>query len=236
MSLKRTRGAGPSGGTYKRRKYTGRQMVMYRAPRTQYSGRYAKGNGETKFFDTTLSGIFGTINATMLSANLNIIVQGNTESNRIGRKVILKRVDCKGALTLPSTTASANTSDMCRLLLVCDKQTNGSAFVGTDLWDTDAWSSFNNLANSSRFRILKSKIYTFNASAGLGIEAAQRYGERVVQFKIGANLNLTLEFDNSATTGAVSTQRSNSLWLVSQSLTANINMGQATSRVRFSDG
>ncbi len=227
-----------------KREYYGRGAMVI-APQqrgyvrtTGFYGRFAKGGGEQKFFDTDLDAIFGTIGTTMELANLNIIVQGNTESNRIGRKVILKRVDCKGILTLPTTATNTATSEVVRLLLVCDKQTNGAAFAGTDIWETDNYRSFNNLANSTRFRILQSKVITLNATAGSGRGTTDTldYAEWVVPWKMGVNLNLPIEFDNSATTGAVTTQRSNSLWLVSQSTTGLAIMSVSNARVRFMDG
>ncbi len=205
---------------------------------TGFYGRYAKQNGERKFFDTDLDAVFATVGTAMESANLNIIVQGNTESNRIGRKVVLKRCDVKGILTLPGTADPAATSEVVRLLLVCDKQTNGAAFVGTDLWETDAYSAFNNLANSSRFQVLKTKTYTFNSPSGSGRGTTDTlaFGERTIPFKFGINMNLPLEFDNTFTTGVVGTQRSNSLWLVTQSTSGIVIMTLATARVRFLDG
>ncbi len=207
--------------------------------RAGYYGRYSRASdGERKFVDTDLDAVFTTITAAMESANVNIIVQGNTESQRIGRKVVLKRIDCKGLMTLPAATDASNTSEVVRILLVCDKQTNGAAFVGTDLWETDSWRSFNNLANSSRFKVLKSVTYTFNASAGSGRGSTDTlsYGEVARPWKMGVDLNIPIEFDNSATTGVVTSQRTNSLWVVTQSTTGSVVMSVSTARIRFVDG
>ncbi len=238
--MPKRRATGQRAGYGKRQKRAGYgrgAMVLAprRAPRRNGSF-FAR--GETKFFDTDVGTVFGTVTAGLESANLNIIVQGNTESNRIGRKVVLTRVDVKGTLTLPSTATAADTSDHVRLLLVCDKQTNGAAFTATDIWETDTIGSFNNLSNSSRFRVLQSKTLVLNCGAGSGRGSTDTlsYGEYVRPFKMGVNLNLPIEFDNSATTGAVTTQRSNSLWLVSQSFAGLTSMQVATSRVRFADG
>ncbi len=193
--------------------------------------------GEAKFFDTDLDAVFGTMATNMELANLNIIPQNNTESGRIGRKVVLTRVDIKGIMTLPSTATIANSTSTVRLLLVCDKQTNGAAFVATDIWDTDVIGSFNNLANSTRFRVLKSKLFEFKAygvSHTTGDVVLTTEDEQAFAFNV--NLNLPIEFDNSLATGVVSTQRSNSLWLVSQSSTGVVTMTEATARIRFKDG
>ncbi len=239
--MAKRRATGQRAGYGKRQKRAGYgRGAMVLAPRRQ---RFAAApayfaRGETKFFDTDLDAIFGTIATTMESANLNIIAQGNTESQRIGRKVILRRVDVKGVLIIPLSADAADTSEVVRLLLVCDKQTNGAAFTATDIWDTDSIRSFNNLANSSRFRVLQSKTFDMNCTAGSGRGSTDTlaFGENSISFKMGVNLNLPIEFDNSATTGAVTTQRSNSLWLVSQSITGLVVMSVTTSRVRFADG
>lgn len=201
-----------------------------------YYGRYQRG-GELKFFDTDIATAFGSIDANLELVNLNIIVQGNTESNRIGRKITLRRVDCKGILTLPTTATAASTSNVVKLMLVCDKQTNGAAFVAADLLETDDFGSFNNLANSSRFKIIQTKTYSQQSQAGSGRGSTDTlsYGEDVVFFKMGATLNLPIEFDNSATTGVVTSQRSNSLWMVAISTSGHSIMTKAQARVRFTD-
>ncbi len=238
MAKRRATGQRAGYGKRQRRAGYGRGAMVV-APRRRFvraPAFYAR--GETKFFDTDLDAVFGTIGIAMESANLNIIAQGNTESNRIGRKVVLTRVDCKGILTLPASAVDTATSEVVRLLLVCDKQTNGAVFAGTDIWETDNWRSFNNLANSKRFRVLQSKIFTLNSTAGSGRGSTDTlsFGEHVVAWKMGVNLNLPIEFDNSAATGAVTTQRSSSLWLVSQATTGMAIMSVSNARVRFSDG
>ncbi len=237
MAKRRARGQRVGYAKKQRRAGYGRGAMVL-APRRQPGVATFFARGETKFFDTDLDAIFGTIATTMESSNLVIIPQGNTESQRIGRKVVLTRVDCKGILTLPASAADTNTSEIVRLLLVCDKQTNGAAFTGTDIWETDNWRSFNNLANSSRFRVLQSKTFVMNSSAGSGRGSTDTlsFAESVYEWKMGVNLKLPIEYDNTATTGAVTTQRSNSLWLVSQSTTGLAIMFVSNSRVRFADG
>ncbi len=203
-----------------------------------FYGRFSGKGAERKFLDTDLDASIGSITGIMESVNLNVIVQGNTESNRVGRKVVLKRVDCKGVITLPASVGSASTSDVVRIFLICDKQTNGGTFSGTDLWETDSIRAFRNLANSSRFQVLKAKTYTFNAKGGSGRGSTDTlaFVEHTIFWKMGVNLALPIEYDNSATTGAVSTQRSNSLWLVTQSSSGGVVMTNSTARVRFIDG
>ncbi len=218
----------------KRRRITSGQRGYVRT--SGFYGRFANG-GENKFFDTDIDAIIGTVSTTMEASNLNIIVQGNTESNRIGRKVVLRKISVKGVAVLPAGVAANTTSEVIKMYLICDKQTNGAAFAATDLWETDSIRSFRNLANTSRFQVIAQKTMTFNANAGSGRGSTDTlsYSEQAKPFTVNAKLDIPLEFDNSATTGAVTTQRSNSLWFVTQSLSGRAALTVTTGRVRFSD-
>lgn len=217
----------PQGGVRKRRKTT-----------PSYSGRYAATGAETKFFDTDLDATIGGISNTLEKVNLNIIPQGTTESTRIGRKVVLKKLNVKGIISLPTTATAASTSTVVKVLIIQDKQTNGAAFGATDLWDTDSISSFNNLANSSRFRVLKTKVFVLNSTAGSGRGTTDTLSFGTVDryFSMDVNFNIPIEFDNSVTTGTVASQRTNSLWFCTQSDTSLSVLNLSTARVRFLDG
>ncbi len=203
-----------------------------------FYGRFGRGGAETKFFDTDVSAIIAAIATGMEASLLTIIPQGTTESQRIGRKVTLKRLDVKGTITLPTVAVAASTSDNVRILIVCDKQTNGAAFAATQLWDDDDFGSFNNLANSHRFQVLASKNFNFSASAGSGRGTTDTlsWGEVTKSFKFNIDLNLPIEYDNTGTDGAITTHRSNSLWLITQSTNGLVVMTFVTARVRYIDG
>ena len=53
-----------------------------------------------------------------------------------------------------------------RCLFVMDRQVNGATPAVSDILNISDWQSFNNLANSHRFRILSDKLYTINCTAG----------------------------------------------------------------------
>ncbi len=116
---------------------------------------------ELKFLDTDV--VDAQINNTMTFFNPMIIPQGDTESERIGRKVIIKSLSIKGTLTLTGAIATANTSSLVTMKVVQDTQTNKNLFGATDLLETDTFDSFNQLANRNRFRVLKSCTYRFKA-------------------------------------------------------------------------
>jgi len=203
--------------------------------RSGFYGRFSGPQAERKFLDTSLNTI-GSITTGQEKLLCTIVPQGNTESERIGRKIRVKKMSIKGILTLAAATAEANSSAAVKLMMVMDTQTNGSAFAATDLLETDAFSSFNNLANSSRFRVLKSKTMIFKCGGGAPTGAAFAFSEDVKAFNWNIKCDDIIEYDNTAITGAVGTHRSNSIWFVAQATTTGIvTLGNANCRIRFTD-
>ncbi len=120
--------------------------------------------------------------------------------------------------------------------VVEDRQTNGAQFAATDLLEADTYDSFNNLANKERFRVLKSVNYVFNATAGASVASpAVTFGKVIQPVDEHLNLNLPIEYDNSATTGVITSVRSNSIWVVFQASTTNLVQSDIKMRIRYTD-
>lgn len=198
---------------------------------TRRSGYY--GGIERKFLDTAFSD--GTLASAMTFYNPMVIPQGDTESQRIGRKVVIRSLHLRGTLTLLNATDVTNTSNQFRMRIVIDTQTNGAQFGATDLLETDAINSFSNLANRSRFRVLYDKTKEFNSFGASATGAAYSFGEVIKPISVNLKLNLPVEFDNSATTGAITTVRSNYICITMQSSTGEIISMAMTSRIRYTD-
>ncbi len=220
---------------------TRRRMVRGQVPYAQrgflrtggFYGRYAGAGGEQKFFDTDVND--AVISATMTINNLTIIPQGTTESTRIGRKIRISKVLWKYNVLLSAATAAASTSDILKMFLVQDTQTNGAAFVAADLIDTDVMDSFNNLANSSRFKVLWSRTVPMVCGGGAAPSGAALVFAEGRDWVIGSKkCNIIIEYDNTATDGTIGTVRSNNLYWCTQSTDAAC-VGVGTLRLRFSD-
>lgn len=196
-----------------------------------FYGRFGPA-GELKFRDTALTPI-GAVANTMESINLNVIPQGNTEKERIGRKVTVKRIDVRGIIELPSTTLAVETTDELLMMIVVDKQTNGTTFTGSQLWENNIFPSFMNLANQQRFQILATKYISMESQAS---DSTVGFGAITEYFHMGVSCNIPLEFDDEAITGAIATQRSNSLWFVAITHKGLQVINQTNCRIRFSDG
>lgn len=212
-----------------------RKIVPGFTRRSGYYKRYTKAAqmlGEKKFLDTPLG--LGAITTALKKTNLVVVPQGDTESSRIGRKCRVKKLFIKGSMKLASATLANATSERVKVFVVLDTQTNGAAFNATDLLETDNIDAFNNLANSSRFRVLKSRDYVFNPGGGVG-GGGISWAEVVKPLKMSFNMDHIIEYDNSATTGAVTTQRSNSLWICAIAQDGNTVSIAGNARIRYLD-
>lgn len=197
-----------------------------------YYGRYndPRSQGELKFHDVDVDDAVVAANGTIAANSINLIPQGTTESERIGRKAIIKNIGWRYALTLGSTATSASTSDVVRVILYLDTQCNGAAATVTDILESDNYQSFNNLSNKGRFRILMDRTHGLSSQSGVGSTAA--FGETVVNGTFYKKCALPIEF--SSTTGALTEIRSNNLGvlLLSQS---GLCIFESKFRLRFTD-
>ncbi len=215
----------------------GRFAGYYR--KTGFYGRYNRrdGGGELKFHDVDLdSASVGTGGA--IVASINLIGQNTTESTRIGRKCTLRSIGWRMQISLPEQDAVATPAppDIIRVILYCDKQTNGAAAAVLDILETADFQSFNNLSNKSRFRVLMDKRWTLNyagmASDNAAVVSQAAVTQTGVFFK---KLNLPLEFSGTADPSTITEIRSNNLGVLLITQTGAMNFNSKI-RLRFSDG
>ena len=120
--------------------------------------RSSKELGYVDFADQTYAG-----NTTGTIVLLNTIAQGAGTSQRVGKRVVLKSLQCKGHMTQDSG-GTVNTASM---IIVYDIRPTGVVPAITDILAINSSAGFPNDANSDRFRILKRVDYTLcGTSAG----------------------------------------------------------------------
>jgi len=180
--------------------------------RSGYYGRYGSGthvadSRELKFFDTTVDS-FGQILATYELKSVNLIPQGVTESQRVGRKCTVSKIGVKGLFTMNGPVLQSGTSACVRFGILLDKQANGTLLNALQWVESNDIFSFNNLANKGRFKTLWSEVISMASPSGA---TATVWGENVQWFEKNINLKkpIPLEFDD--TTGAITEIRSNNL-------------------------
>lgn len=198
---------------------------------------------ELKFLDTYLTAqSLGTTvagsevdPATFLC--LNAIAQGDGESNRDGRQVVVKSINIRGDVsqTAIQDQADARASTVVRLLLVKDKQTNGAQLNAEDvLLDTSGLDvhSHRNLQYEQRFEVLWDKTIQldFTTSQSDGVNTASTAGQKK-PFHIYKKLDMPVNFTD--TTAVVGSIADNSLHLIALATVAGSCTISYQARCRF---
>jgi len=177
-----------------------------------YTGRFSGKGAELKFFDTAISFTIDATGEVPASGQLNLIPQGVTESTRIGRKCTLKSIALNLGMSY-SPGAAAVMSDISTIMLVQDTQTNGAAAAIADVLQGGGGTistAFRNLENSDRFRVLKTWKHTWQPDAG--VTTAYNSSRKRIQFF--KRCSIPIDFDSTASTGAIGTIRSNNVFLL----------------------
>lgn len=167
---------------YKKVRATAKKPYVQTDTRAGYSTvartRGVYGQGEMKYYDTELAPAAiasnGTWNATMLDPSvlntLFVPTVGAAINQRIGKSAEVYKIKIRGLVgATPDNDTSVNKGCCVRLALVEDMQTNGTQMTGAGLYSIPVTSdaelastSFQNINNFGRFRVLKDKLYTLN--------------------------------------------------------------------------
>lgn len=201
-------------------------------------GFYGRGDGnrpEMKFHDLDITDAVVAANG-VIQAEVLKIPQGNGEQNRIGRRIIIKKISWRYAVALPATSTAVNTGDSLRVMMILDQQCNGALPAVTDILEANDWQSFNNLANSKRFVILMDKTYSLNSPSGSGRGTTDtlQFGFIRQTFQWHKSCNIKIEYNNAFTDGQIATIRSNNIVILLVSPDGVIGF-ESKLRFRFND-
>jgi len=207
-------------------------------------GHGQMGRGEVKFFDVNIaSPSAGTFGLFVPSApptgsepavaftgitELNCVAQGATSYNRIGTKILMKSIDFRAIFSM---TGSGPTQSTFRYMIVYDRQPNGafpafSDILSTNISTAPSFFSGVNMANRSRFIVLRDRIQSLDAD-GTGTVSVKEF----IKTKLETQFKTNAGNIGDITTGA--------LYLVAFALTGSavsyINMSAPTCRIRYFD-
>ncbi len=190
--------------------------------------------GELKFHDLDIDDAVIATGGNIAQDSCNIIAQGTTESTRIGRKCTIRSIHWRYDIFVPPTATLGNADDTIRVILYLDKQTNGAVATVTGILESNDYQSFNNLANKSRFRTLMDRTYNVFSHGAAGGDTTVSSMQMEVSEQLNLTVNIPIEYDNSATTGALTTQRTNNIGVL---LLSRSGKGGFLSkmRLRFAD-
>ncbi len=196
--------------SYQGRRSTRRYKRPYR-PRTRYVQSVPK--LEVKFDDTLQGATAISTTGTVHQNTLLIIAEGVKDNERIGRKITVTKVMFKGQINMPTQTNPDLTQDRYRIVIFQDRQANKAAATWLNIYESATIDSFRLLANAHRFRILYDKTRNINQSiSGNGTASDSAGVTHNIEFYI--NCNIVIHYDDTATTGALTTITSNNIGMM----------------------
>ncbi len=178
--------------------------------RSQLTVRDLVPSGELKFLDFVINDSIVTATGTV-QQSLVEIVQGITQIRRIGRKVRIKSLHFRGLVVLPLATSFASSNDCIRMIVIEDHQVNGAMFAVTDFLNSAEIHSFRNLTNAKRFTVHWDENIDISTPGLAGDGTVNDTAVQRSTFMFNKKVDFEVEYDDSASTGAIGTQRTNGL-------------------------
>lgn len=211
-----------------------RQTTVVTVPRNRFRSRSTGMNGtslfqpnvsapEKKNVDTFTSAYWTTASGAWTITAINLIAQGTTAAQHIGRKAVMTSVLIRGWLTLSGTNNGA------RIVVIYDKETNGALPAATDIFSLNDSMSPMNLANSDRFIVVADKR-PFVENQGFG--PTPTTGE----WEIYRKMRLPIQF-NDTTTATITAINTGSLLVCTclNDAAQTVPSQETHTRVRFID-
>lgn len=226
MKRQRTFSSNRSGNTKRRRVYKPKRRSTYRRQNPRTGGFLAM---ENKFYDTAVNakaivaaGSMAGLETDPLTYNcISAPAQGDGESNRDGKKIIINSVDVNGVILISQqiNQTIADYGAKIMIALVQDTQTNGAQLNSEDVYTNPGTSAitcaspFRNLQYSTRFKVLAVHQVIIQppplAYDGTNMEQAGSFYD----FRFNKKVNIPVTF--TGTTEGVANVVDNSLHVIS---------------------
>lgn len=210
-------------------------LALSSAPQASLPQRAVRvSSSELKYFDTSVSFTADLTGEVPATGQWCLIPQGTGESQRVGRKCVVKSVHFRGSAEWQPASSTTGSS-MLIMYIVQDTQANGAAAdVSGDngvMTSASLESAMINMDNSQRFRILKKIRVPFNSQAGV----SGAYSRVIKNLEFFLKCDIPLDF--ASTTGAITEIRSNNIFVLAG---CSVNGDDlitvlGTARLRYSD-
>ncbi len=187
---------------------------------------------EFKFFNSAINDAV-VANTGAVQNQMFTLAQGDTDTTRDGKKVIVTSLNARFIISLPITDVNAQTADLVRIIIVHDKQANGALPAVLDILFTADIQSFKNLDNTHRFRTLLDKTISIASMSGAYNGTTSKFGENFKAFQWFRKLNMPIIYNDTA--GTIGDIVSNNIVMMYISESGNAGC-QAQMQIRYMDG
>lgn len=155
----------------KAKMYQGRGLVVRQPATTGYAKGLQRAYVKEKGYVDTAFATYAC-NTTGSVTLLNVVAQGAAVTQRVGKKIAMKGLQCRGYVQCGSAGDTANAAYM----IVYDKRPTGANPTIADILVSATSNAMNNDANAGRFRILKREdvVITGNDAASANVTDTSR--------------------------------------------------------------
>jgi len=169
-----------------------------------------------------------------VNTQIFIIPDGDAQSEKAGLRIMIKSIQIRFVLTLPSTATLSNSVDICRVILVQDRQCNGALPSVDDILNGASFVNLKNVENTRRFSTLLDRSISINSMGAQGNGTVFTSLPAIKHFSFYKTMNMPVYYNNSANTGVITTINSNNLVMLFISENGNCGL-KARIRVRYTD-
>ncbi len=197
---------------------------------------------ETKFLDSSyaktdiVAAIAGSEADPTTLLSLNATAQGDGESNRDGRRQMIKSVKVHGTVRLTAVEAATVALDARTVFVACvlDTQTNGSQFNAEDVFTgTTPERPFRNMQYVDRFKVLFAKTYDLAHPSMSNEAAANTLAANGLAVSFNINKKLALPVTYTGTTGVIANISDNSIHMLAIASSASVCTLEYNARCTF---
>ncbi len=210
-----------------------RTVTTFATSRRRRARRALVSVGEMKFFDTDVDDAVIATPSTIVTPSINLIPDGSLDTERIGRKSVIRQIHFRYNITLITGTLPAETSDTVVVIVYLDKQANGAAATATTILEQDDFQGFLRIENKDRIKILMRKTHSLSAPSAGGNTSTNTWGEKTIHSEWNkTGMNIKIQFSGS--TGAIAEIKSNNIGILLLSNEGFCKFEGAI-RIRFTD-
>ncbi len=189
---------------------------------------------ELKVKTTIFSGVTVLLGSSALLNPLNLITQGDTQSERVGMRFTIRSVELSLSLRLAQNEGVIN-SIIIRALLFVDTQANGAVPNDTDLLSqADDVNALYTVEERHRFKIYMDRKFTMVAPglAWNSVNETSSGMKKLLSFKKRLSLPIFYNAATSAVTGV--TQNNLILWVFADAAAPAVTI-TGSARIRYTD-
>lgn len=185
---------------------------------------------ELKYLDTNVIAT-DVGSAAILKDSLNLVKKGDGQSERIGRKIVIRKLQVSGYVHQKATSSLAS-SNVIHVLFVLDKQANGGSPGVSDLVHTGGPYTVYNKDYEDRFVYLWDDILVVTSPAARG-NSVNEVGTAYKNFKLEIDCDIPILFKAASSPAVIGDVASNNILVYASADVSGLSQVGFHSRIYY---